>query len=302
MSRACVRARAGASGITEFESNVSHRYDSTVLCHLTLLSNVAVVQILSGFSQFVCSLWFARVVCSLWFVRCWLQAGVDKSAVCAEVRRCQVHNFGDKLRAARIRAELSVREFARLAELSPSFVSQIENGKSQPSVTTLYAICQLLGISVDELFEPSTLQPREDSAVVDDEWHGDGRWNPMNAWQPNEYSNRVSVVHPVHRPHLIMSEGIVWERLSATPEIGVNFMKISYAPGTALTVDGALSTHDGYEYGYVSNGVLEVTVGDDVFELSEGQSLGFASTIPHLLRNRGTEPAEGVWFVHGIAH
>ena len=43
-----------------------------------------------------------------------------------------------------------LRPLARKADVSPSFVSQIENGKSQPSVATLYAFAQLLDVSIDE--------------------------------------------------------------------------------------------------------------------------------------------------------
>ena len=89
-----------------------------------------------------------------------------------------------------------------------------------------------------------------------------------------------------------MAEGVVWERLAATPEHGVNFMKITYAPGAA-SADGDLITHDGYEYGYVLSGEVAVTVGDEVFQLHPGESLGFDSSIPHVLRNLGHRAVRG---------
>jgi transcriptional regulator with XRE-family HTH domain len=212
-------------------------------------------------------------------------------------------NLGERLKDIRLKAGLTLRELARQANVSPSFISQIENGKSQPSVATLYSFSQLLNVSVDELFESKESVSR---ALVadgpDDDWHGNGRMNPTNAWQPSEYSNRVSVVHPSHRPHLTMAEGVVWERLAATPEHAVNFMKIAYAPGATSTAGGDLATHDGYEYGYVLRGELEVTIGEEVFLLHEGESLGFDSAIPHVLRNPGPDGFEGIWFVHGRTH
>src|SRR5207344_1991889 len=57
-----------------------------------------------------------------------------------------------RLRIERQRSGLSLREVARQLGVSPSFVSQLENGKSQPSVATLYSIAQLLDVSIDELF------------------------------------------------------------------------------------------------------------------------------------------------------
>ena len=68
--------------------------------------------------------------------------------------------LGTRLRAERERSGLTLRELARRLEVSPSLVSQIETGKSQPSVRTLYAIVSELGISLDELFAPADGPPR----------------------------------------------------------------------------------------------------------------------------------------------
>src|SRR5918995_4998039 len=62
-------------------------------------------------------------------------------------------NLGGRLRQARLQANLSLREVARQLGVSASFVSQLENGKSQPSVATLYSLAQVLGVSIDRLFE-----------------------------------------------------------------------------------------------------------------------------------------------------
>ena len=214
--------------------------------------------------------------------------------------------LGQRLKDVRVRSGLTLRELARQAEVSPSLISQIENGKSQPSVATLYAFSRVLNVSVDELFdEPAPQHPVEAPVLVaarGQDTQLNGHMDPVHAWQPSEYANRVSVAHPSHRPHLTMAEGVVWERLAATPEKGVNFMKIAYAPGATSSAGGDLITHDGYEYGFVLAGEVEVTVGDEVFLLHEGESLGFDSSIPHVLRNPGDTMFEGVWFVHGQGH
>jgi transcriptional regulator with XRE-family HTH domain/quercetin dioxygenase-like cupin family protein len=214
--------------------------------------------------------------------------------------------LGRRLKAIRLQAGVSLRELARQADVSPSLVSQIENGKSQPSVATLYAFSQLLNVSVDELFEDeSTAAPvaaTRTRGTAKGTAGSNGRVDPVHAWRPTEYANRVSVVHPSHRPSLAMAEGVMWERLAATPERGVNFMKITYAPGATSSDGDHLSVHDGYEYGFVVAGEVEITVGDEVFLLRQGESLGFDSSIPHVLRNPGPEQFEGIWFVHGRAH
>ena len=214
--------------------------------------------------------------------------------------------LGQRLKAIRLRAGVSLRELARQADVSPSLVSQIENGKSQPSVATLYAMSQLLNVSVDELFEDESpaapVAAARNRGTSNGTAGSNGRIDPVHAWRPTEYANRVSVVHPSHRSSLAMAEGVMWERLAATPEHGVNFMKITYAPGATSSDGDHLSIHDGYEYGFVVAGEVEITVGDEVFLLRQGESLGFDSSIPHVLRNPGPAQFEGVWFVHGRDH
>lgn len=206
-------------------------------------------------------------------------------------------NLGTRLKQLRVKAGLTLRQLARKADVSPSFVSQIENGKSQPSVATLYVFAQLLNVSIDELFDQRAGVAARPALV--NGWGPNGNKNPSNAWHPSEYANRVSVVHPSHRSSLTMAEGVVWERLAATPEHAVNFMKITYAPGATSTGGGDMVSHDGYEYGYVLRGTVEIVVGSETFTLHEGESMGFDSRIPHLLRNVGDGPFEGIWFVHG---
>jgi transcriptional regulator with XRE-family HTH domain len=210
-------------------------------------------------------------------------------------------NLGPRLKELRQAAGMTLRELARQAEVSPSLVSQIENGKSRPSVSTLYSFAQLLNVPVDELFDVEAVDGAPPRAPHDDRVD-ETVADPANAWRPSEYATRISVVHPSHRAHIRMAEGVDWERLAATPERDVNFMKITYAPGATSNPDGSLMVHEGFEYGYVVSGALEVTVGNEVFVLREGESLGFDSAIPHQLRNIGAEDFHGIWFVHGKRH
>lgn len=48
--------------------------------------------------------------------------------------------IGERLREERVKAGISQRELARRLGVSPSLISQLESGQSNPSVGTLYAI------------------------------------------------------------------------------------------------------------------------------------------------------------------
>ncbi|MGZ8717080.1 MAG: helix-turn-helix domain-containing protein, partial [Gaiellaceae bacterium] len=69
--------------------------------------------------------------------------------------------LGKRLRGERTERGISLRELARRLDVSPSLVSQIETGKIQPSVRTLYAMVSELGVSLDDVFgsDSGRLQP-----------------------------------------------------------------------------------------------------------------------------------------------
>ena len=60
--------------------------------------------------------------------------------------------IGDRLRERRHELGWSLRELADRLGVSPSLISQIERGRANPSVSTLYSIVQALDVSLDELF------------------------------------------------------------------------------------------------------------------------------------------------------
>ena len=60
--------------------------------------------------------------------------------------------IGERLRQARTERGMTVRGLARMVDLSASLISQIETGRSSPSVSTLYAITAALDISIEDVF------------------------------------------------------------------------------------------------------------------------------------------------------
>jgi transcriptional regulator with XRE-family HTH domain len=209
------------------------------------------------------------------------------------------NGFGERLKATRVARGLSLQELATLADVSASFISQIENGKSQPSVATLFALATSLNVPVDDLFGArARLHPDSDARAII------GAHAPPSArpWGTSEYSNRISVIHPSHRAKLEPADGVEWERLAATPDRGVNFKRIVYAPGASSAPGNQLVSHAGHEYGYGISGEVEVLVGNLVTILGAGDSIDFASTLPHLLRNVGSEDFVGLWVDHYPFH
>jgi len=219
-----------------------------------------------------------------------------------------VGQLGQRLREVRQAAGMSLRELARRLGVSPSFVSQFETGKSQPSVATLYSLSQVLDVSIDDLFEVRVDVPLEPdhgsespASVAQPKGHKGDRVNrsdlpsPSSAWKARG-APRLSVTDPTNRPRLEMDSGVIWEQLASTSE-HVDFMQIIYPAGSSSTNDGRMLRHRGHEYGYLIEGQLEVTVGFEVFTIGPGEALSFDSDIPHLLHNTGTVDARGIWCV-----
>ena len=60
------------------------------------------------------------------------------------------------IRAERLKRRLTLEQFAERTGLSKSFLSQIERGLAQPSVSSLKKIASQFGISVVQLFEENS--------------------------------------------------------------------------------------------------------------------------------------------------
>jgi DNA-binding XRE family transcriptional regulator/quercetin dioxygenase-like cupin family protein len=231
------------------------------------------------------------------------------------VNASDVPPIGERIRAERVRLGVTVRGLARDVGVSASLISQIETGRSQPSVSTLYAITTALDISIEDIFAPPAppgapvpagLGPAGTSDVaghadVSPGHHGssDGQSivTAAQLMRPDRNRRIGPVVHPDDREALTLDTGVVWELLGQVPGIHVDFLMVTYRPGGASSSSGTLMRHSGIEYGYLISGELMLTLGFDEHRLSAGDAISFDSTTPHGYRNEGTEPAVGVWFV-----
>ena len=61
--------------------------------------------------------------------------------------------FGNKLKEARIKKELSLRYVARMLGKNPSTISRYENGIIVPSAKEISKLCEILDIYKGELYE-----------------------------------------------------------------------------------------------------------------------------------------------------
>jgi transcriptional regulator with XRE-family HTH domain len=196
---------------------------------------------------------------------------------------------GQRLRSERERHGVSLRELARRLEISPSALSQIETGRSRPSVGTLYAIVSELDMSLDELFGSQRTAASAARAA--------------EAAGSTEETGATLVQRRDARKGIELESGVRWERLTPTAEQDADFLYVVYEVGGASSRGGTHMRHMGREYGLVLSGRLRVTIGfDEEHELGPGDSIAFESSRPHRLENAGAEPVEAIWFVVGRSH
>jgi uncharacterized cupin superfamily protein len=98
-----------------------------------------------------------------------------------------------------------------------------------------------------------------------------------------------------------MDSEVVWEQLAGNTGRDLDFIEIIYPPHASSTTDQRMLQHAGFEYGYVLAGELEVTVGFETVRLAAGDSIGFDSAVPHLIRNVTDVPARGIWVVRHVS-
>jgi transcriptional regulator with XRE-family HTH domain len=197
--------------------------------------------------------------------------------------------LGQAIRTVREQRGLSLRELARRVNVSPSFVSQVELGKANPSVGTLYSLVSVLGTTLDDLLgdasdDDAAAVPVVDAAILDG--HTPGSWPRVDVpVQPAEGRKRVEM------------SGVVWERLTHDHDPYVDFLHVEYAPGSESCAPEELMRHGGREYGHVLSGRIDVQIGFETHTVGPGDSIHFDSTTPHRLSNPYAEPCAAIWFV-----
>ena len=193
--------------------------------------------------------------------------------------------IGALIRRARLQQSLSLRSLASAIGVSASLISQVETGKTQPSVSTLYELSNYLGLSMDDLLGSGPSNSRV----------------KMRSSDHTETTNRVR--SPIQRasenPFLVMDNGVRWERLAVGESGPVDPLLVRYSPGASSSIEGKLMRHSGFEYAYILEGELTLQLEFDTFVLHPGDSLQFDSVRPHMYTNRGKVEACGIWYVVG---
>lgn len=207
--------------------------------------------------------------------------------------------IGIRVREARKQAGLTLRQLASAANISASMLSQIENGRTNSSVQTLYNLAALLKVPMDHFFPD--LRRSQKKALF-----ADGNKLELTAAQAREVhlANKatdsspqtpVQVLSAEERPEINLTGGVHWSRLTAEEEKDVVLLEIVYESGASSGLQ--LSHHRGREFGIVLEGKLQLQLGFDEYILDVGDAIIFDSEIPHRLFNSGDTDVRAIWVI-----
>lgn len=167
-----------------------------------------------------------------------------------------------QLRQLRESRGLSLRALATLAGVTPAALSQIENGKNSPSVSTLKKVLSALGTTLGEFFSAQE-RPSDGGSFV----YRSGQLVDLSTGQGLKY---LGLPGP--------ATGRALQVLFET-----------YAPGADTGAEPY--AHTGEEAGFCVAGTVEVTVNGRREILGPGDGYYYTSTLPHRWRNIGNVPA-----------
>lgn len=177
------------------------------------------------------------------------------------------HDIGAKLRMMRRMNKMRLKDVAEAVDCSESLLSKIENNKVEPSLKVLHRITAVLGTTIAELFAAR----RENEITV-----------------LHEGQRKVVVTRATEEGGAVSLERVIPFGDDQLLDANIHIVD-------PKTDSGGDITHAGEEVGYVLEGILELTIEDEVFHLKPGDSFYFRSELRHRYYNPGDVTTKVLW-------
>ncbi|MFZ0532207.1 MAG: XRE family transcriptional regulator [Anaerolineales bacterium] len=170
--------------------------------------------------------------------------------------------IGERIKTLRTGQGMTLAELGEKANLSTSYLSQIERDKTSPSLTTLETIAKSLNIGLRTLFETD-----DEAAFV---------------LRARKETNTPTHKDPVVRQPLMPQIG--------NPEIEV--YRITFHPRSAPE---QIEQFTGEEIIYMLDGELTISIGDEQFVLTAGDSIHYDALLFHSWKNESSDFCTIIW-------
>lgn len=177
--------------------------------------------------------------------------------------------LGARLRNQRLARRLTLKNLAAKSGVAIGYLSEIERGRSNITLSLLKRVCDALEITVGSLLE-------EDGE----------RLTPSS----------VTVLRRGERKKVILPGiGIANELISPNLQKQMEIIWVEAEPGADS--GGHPHQHEGEECGVIFRGAMEFEVDGQTWVLEPGDSIYLASTHPHWWRSCGTDRLEAIWII-----
>ncbi len=176
--------------------------------------------------------------------------------------------MGIRIRYARLTLRLHLHDVASNTSCSESLLPKVETYRALPLLTMVHRIAEALQTTVDKL-----------SALLE---------NPKD-----NVINRAGERKIVMMDRLRKGAGIYMERLmpyNPADLLQRNIQVVKTSSGSERTI-----AHEGEKVGFVLEGKLELTVGDQTYHLDADDSFSFRPSILHDYRNPGPNRARAAF-------
>jgi len=172
--------------------------------------------------------------------------------------------LGGRIREARLSQRITLSKLSAEANLSPGFLSRLERGETNASISNLIAISSSLGIPLREFFEDASeaAAPKYMLTRARDR----GKKPDLSA---NGYTYHLS------------SGTFAGQQMSA--------FELTFPPGEQAPPK--LLTHEGEEVLFLLEGTIEFQIGSESLVMKPGDCVHFNCEQPHMGRNIGKVPA-----------
>jgi transcriptional regulator with XRE-family HTH domain len=174
-----------------------------------------------------------------------------------------VDGVGDRLRSFRTARRLSQRDLGDRVGVTASFLSQLENGRTNASIATLRRLAEALGVRLSDLVEAGPIPT--------------GR-----------------LLRHADRPQLSAAFGTTKWFITQPPLRHVEVYVAEMEPGGS-TGPEQYQHGDSEEVVLVLRGSVVIELADQTYDLGAGDSIEYQSSTPHRVANHGDVIAELVW-------
>ena len=171
-------------------------------------------------------------------------------------------DVGEKIKNLRLQMGLTQEELAERSDLTKGFISQVENGFSSPSVETMHNLLVALGTNMSDFFEEEKTEP----VVYSFE-------DAFNA----SYDKLGLVVHWI------------------VPNAQKNAMEpviFDLEPGSKSKV---YNPFEGEAFGYVLEGEIILSLGQEKYEVKQGDCFYFEVDRQYHVENPNKKKARLLW-------